>query len=202
VSGTDSSLHRALRPDFVPREHLGRARELRNRVLAEDARVVPVLLGVAEPLLRRLVRHPALRREHVAGAVRDWQVRMPGRYRIGAVSVSRGKVFAISEKRLSAHTLRVRGWDGEEPGVSIIQFGLCVLDGALKPIRATMALASLHSIARRIERGHERSEDAVLRDLARLADPTDAEGSGWLGRMSAIPSGEEVFNARSWWPPG
>jgi hypothetical protein len=197
----DTSLHRALRPDFVPREYLGHARELRNRVLVADAEIVPAMLATAEPLLVRLIRHPILRREQVAGAIRDWRARMPEHFRIGSISVSRDrKLFSISERRISAHALRLKGWDDYEPGLSVIQSGFCIFDGELKTIQTTPGLASLHAVARRYERG-DRSDESVLADLARTTDPDEAERSGWLGRMSALPSGGEAFSARSWWPP-
>jgi hypothetical protein len=77
----------------------------------------------------------------------------------------------------------------KEPGLSLVQFALFVRGGKLQQRWTPLCNISLHALARRVERHHERSSEVLTRDLAVLAEAgddgerVDTDGGFWLGAM-------------------
>lgn len=67
----------AKRPSLVPREFVGRARDLRRRLEEADMKIEPAVRRVMSPIVRRLDRHPALRRDTLIDAERHWRSIVP-----------------------------------------------------------------------------------------------------------------------------
>jgi hypothetical protein len=192
-------------------EHRGLARVFRSRVKALDQQTEDALAAIIAPLRDRLSRHPKLRAEQVAAAVRAYGLTVPVELRIGQVTVERNRErFSIRETRLIASWQRQTAWQGDdtdEPGIAIARFALKLHTGRLIVTWEPVSIVSLHSLARRIERGADPSHGAIYADLATLADPDPearrvAAGDGfWVGAVGPMHGqGQtfEVFNVRTW----
>jgi hypothetical protein len=197
----------------VPAEFTGQARVFRDQVRAVDLAMDAALAMITEPLRARLGRHPKLRNEMVAGTARLYSMVVPPQFRLGAVEVTRHRnEFAIVERRIAVSWLRHDEWtdpEHREPGVSVCRFILAMTDGKLLWRLHPQANVSLHALARRIERGHERDHAALLRDLAVLANAGEegervATGEGsWFGPViDADDQGHRIRmrNVRTWLP--
>ena len=182
----------------VPAEFIGLARAFRSEVRAVDIQMDKALHEVCKPLRERLKRKPTLRAAQLPDFARSYRQSLPARFRIGKVTAARDRVeFGLSETRLCVSWLVDDAWnnpDAREPGVTLCKFALYVRRGAL---------------GRRFERGHDRSHEALTRDLALLADAgDDAERVNtshgfWLGAMTnANNTGTggvtRIRNIRTW----
>ena len=197
----------------VPAEFTGQARVFRDQVRAVDLAMDAALAMITEPLRARLGRHPKLRNEMVVGTARLYSMLVPPQFRLGAVEATRHRTeFAIVERRIAVSGLRHDEWtdpEHREPGVSICKFVLAMTNGTLLWRLHPQANVSLHALARRIERGHERDHAALLRDLAALADAGEeggrvATGEGfWCGHVIDVDDqGHRIRmrNVRTWLP--
>ena len=197
----------------VPAEFTGQARVFRAEVRAVDLAMEAALATITAPLRARLGRHPRLRNEMVAGTARLYTMLVPPHFRLGAVEVTRHRTeFAIVERRIAVSWLRHDEWtdpEHREPGLSICRFVLGMTDGKLIWRWHPQTNVSLHALARRIERGHERDHAALLHDLAVLADAGEEgervdTGEGfWFGSViDADDQGHRIRmrNVRTWLP--
>ncbi|HEU0218941.1 MAG TPA: hypothetical protein VFQ90_19955 [Stellaceae bacterium] len=205
-------MHVATSP-VVPAEFIGQARRLRTNIaLAEIA---------AEQVMKRvwtLVRVTANRhRQPPAAAARLWQRQMPDTGRITRTVEYSRTSLRIDEARLSPTKIRFDNWQGEgmEPSIAIVRFEL-IADTRQTSID-TYALCefSLHSVARRFQRGVGDDAD-VLADIAAMAAQRDtllanggefdvAVGDGrWVGAIVETPSPngrmESILCIRSYLP--
>jgi hypothetical protein len=165
---------------------------------------------ITTPLRLRLRRHPSLRLEQVAAVARNYPLLIPAQYRIGLVEAARHKVtFGISELRVTSSRLTNGNWDTPEPepGLSVCRFHFIVRNGKMTERWLPVANVSLHGLARRIERGRDRSPEAVLADIEVLATASGGEvetprSEGcWLGEVvTARIDGRpvELMNVRTW----
>jgi hypothetical protein len=197
----------------VPAEFTGQARVFRDQVRAVDLAMDAALARITEPLHVRLGRHPKLRNEMVVGMARLYSMLVPPQFRLGAVEATRHRTeFAIVERRIAVSGLKHDEWtdpEHREPGVSICKFVLAMTNGTLLWRLHPQANVSLHALARRIERGHERDHAALLRDLAALADVgeegerVDTSEGSWFGHViDADDQGHRIRmrNVRTWLP--
>jgi hypothetical protein len=197
----------------VPAEFTGQARVFRDQVRAADLAMEAALAMITEPLRARLGRHPKLRNEMVADTVRLYSMLVPPRFRLGAVEATRHHTeFAIIERRIAVSWLRHDEWtdpEHREPGVSVCRFVLAMTDGKLLWRLHPQANVSLHALARRIERGHQRDHGALLRDLAVLADAgeegerVDTHEGSWFGHVIDADDQSHrirMRNVRTWLP--
>jgi hypothetical protein len=96
----------------------------------------------------------------------------------------------------------------QEPGVGVCRFALTLRDARLHPTWEPVAICSLHALARRLERGADRSHDALFRDLCTLAVVADhdrervaASDGYWIGdlrEMKGRAGVSKVLNVRTW----
>ena len=197
----------------VPAEFIGLARAFRNEVRATDIQMDKALATICKPLKARLARTTKLRAAMLPDFGRSYQQSIPERYRIGTITAARDRVeFAITETRLVVSWLIDDAWNNpgaREQGVTICKFTLYVRGGKLRQYWTPLCNVSLHAIGRRLERGCDRSSEALTRDLARLAEAgddgerVDTEGGFWLGSMTnASNSGTgnviRIRNVRTW----
>jgi len=199
----------------VPVQFIGLARAFRSRVKAVDVEMDVALVPITAPLRARLKRHPNLRAEMIAGFSRSYRMTIPATYRIGSIEGARhGREFAMRETRLSASWITDDAWDADhrEQGLSICRFTLAVQDGRLRQVWTPVVSISLHALARRFERGRDRSSAAVLADMERLASPADeadervptADGH-WIGDVITAGDGGagrtlRLRSIRTWLP--
>lgn len=189
----------------LPAEYRGLARLFRDRVVTVDRAVGRAVDSVVAPLQARLRTHRALRADQAWAACYEWRRRVPCAYRLGEIEMERGtKRLTIRETRISAQRMIVPGWDGDEIGVGIVTLGVDVANGVARPVIQSRAVVSLHALGRRIERGDNGDDAAVIADLARLVG---AEGLGggrignWLGRDATVKTRgaeAEILNVRTW----
>jgi hypothetical protein len=158
-----------LRP---PPEFLGQARLLRQRVAATDDLVEPTMKRALRPIRERLARHPRkpLRESTLIDARRVWLQQMPGYGRLGAFCDIKDRYApAFYELRLGAVRFSCDGWDEAADGLVVSLVAAKVKRGKLTVDPALLATISLHCLGRRIQRGWDRSDDAVFSDLGDLA---------------------------------
>lgn len=177
----------------VPAEFIGLARAFRNEVRAADVAMDKALDAICKPLHERLKRNPKLRAAMLPEFARRYTELIPVRFRIGEVGGTRHKTeFAVIETRLCVSWMINDRWsdpDAREQGITLCKFTLAVHRGRLARHWAPLVNVSLHALGRRLERGHERSHEALTRDLVVLADAGDdgervnTSDGFWLGSM-------------------
>jgi hypothetical protein len=200
----------------VPAEFRGLARLFRDEVKRVDVRMNEALAAIARPLVARLRRHPRLRHELIAAAVKIYHATTPAEFRLGEIEVNPDRdAFLIAETRATATWINIAAWnndDATEPGVAVARFALAMRPGrGMVQAWIPRGIVSLHALARRLERGADRSHDALLADLAvltaagadddRMATPS---GGFWLGPMEVMGGTDKVTararNVRTWVP--
>jgi hypothetical protein len=177
----------------VPFEFVGLARQLWRKVEAEDRVCAEGLDRVEAILLRRLTRKPSLRPEHVVEIERIWRA-MPHRFRFGPTEYQPPrKRLHIRELRLISHISRAKSWAPEspsEPGLGVFLITCEVSKrGGYTFGSVPFATISLHALARRFQRGRDRSEAAVLRDINDLVKAMSTHGP-WADCRFTVGSGE------------
>ena len=198
----------------VPAEFISLARVFRAEVKLVDAVVEEALDLICAPLQARLARHPKLRHEQVAGTGRQYDQLIPSQFRIGPVSAMRHRTtFAIQERRATSSWMQSDEWDADhrELGLTLCTFTLSVHAGRLRRCWTPFVAVSLHALARRIERGRQRSHEALWRDIVALADTgeegdrVDTTGGAWWGGPIDAGAGDEgrtirLRSIRTWLP--
>lgn len=197
----------------VPAEFIGIARAFRNEVRAADREMDKALDAICKPLRERLKRKPTLRAAQLPDFGRAYQQSIPERFRIGDVKAARDRTeFGLSETRLCVSWLIDDRWtdpDAREQGVTVCKFSLYVRRGVLRQYWTPLCNVSLHALGRRLERGHDRSHEALEADLAILADAgengerVNTSHGFWLGAMTnASNTGTggvtRIRNIRTW----
>jgi hypothetical protein len=194
----------------VGAEFVGLARVFRGLVQHVDQRVHDALVDIAQPLRKRLREHPRLRSEQASGALRLYHLLVPEQCRISIDAARHKTDFMVVEQRLMPSRLRHDDWgDSEpaEPGISICKLYFGTKDGKVIHRVHPRVAVSLHAIARRVERGADRSHDALLADIAILVNadgedvPTPASDGQWLGNsIIAQDDGKpcRLLNVRTW----
>src|SRR3984885_14419177 len=178
----------------VPREYVGRARDRLRRLGEADARIEPAVRSVMAPLLRRLDRHPVLRRDMLVDAERRWRNIVPAFGRL-AMEVDGENLRApcFIELRVVCGVFHCAIWpdDGQEPGVLVGWHAVEFDQGSVVSRFVSLAAVSLHALARRYQRGRDTSETSIFADLAGLAD--DFRQVVTLPRFAvAVPGGTWV----------
>jgi len=159
------------RSEPVPREFVGRARDLRRRLGIADLQVGPGLTQALQPLQRRLDRRATLRADLLTDAERRWREAVPSFGRLVMVAARqdrRAPVFC--ELRAMAGKFRFESWPtGYEPGLILVLTLVELQCRALLTRQLNVAVVSLHALARRYQRGQDTTEAAIFSDLADLA---------------------------------
>jgi len=184
----------------VPAEFVGKARTFRSRIEAADTIAIRVIQTTSRMLTDRMQRHPVPRPEILAAVSRAWRVVMPPTGRISQELTLDRKALCIVETRLCPQRYHVSAWEADawEPGVAVVRLSLRIAPYTRLSLSIqNLCCASLHALGRRFERGCQRTDDAIIADLAALAAAHEAlveqpEGSSfdlpvadgrWLGSV-------------------
>jgi hypothetical protein len=166
----------------VPAEFVGLARQLWQRVAAEarivnpaQRRLIETLEGLKpRPGFRQRPLRPTLR------AVLDGWRALPSTARLAFKLRQEGDDFELVEIRATPAKMRMADWVESELALGIrlteVRFQRRVLDIKRRPLGD----ACLHALARRYQRGADRSDAAILSDLMALAEafPAAAPAGG------------------------
>jgi len=173
-------------PSQVPVEFVGLARQFRREADREEAANTAALTPIIGPINRRLRRYPKrqLRDGDFRRLADAWES-LPRDYRLAfrANTDPRGRRGLILDVRVHAITMLSDQWepDATEPSIALTTHCLEV-PLVRKPAAQTIASISLHALARRYERGGDRSHHLILDDLRSIvranvndeeAHPTD-----------------------------
>jgi hypothetical protein len=208
------------RPDAVPigAEYWGKARAFRMRVVAEDAAFGRELDAWVKPIIERLKRHPnrPLRPGTLAALIEAWRFTEHRNFRIDLDAKLERKRASIVERRVVSGQMHREGWQGYEDDVGVNALGVLINGPDVQFRSKTLCNFSLHSIARRLQRGRDASDEALMFDMDLVAKidqekldapggfkvRTDAEGGGWRGRtVMQSSSGAppvRVLSIRTW----
>jgi hypothetical protein len=185
---------RAADVSVVPREFIGRARDLLKRLGEADARIEPAVRAVMMPLLRRLDRRPVLRRDMLIDAERRWRNLVPAFGRLAMeVDGENLRSPCFIELRVVRGVSRRATWpdEGQEPGVLVGWHAVEFDERAMASWFVSLASVSLHALARRYQRGWDTSDTAIFAELAVLAH--DFRQAVALPRFAvAVPGGAWV----------
>jgi hypothetical protein len=202
---------------IVPHEFVGQARLFCTRIddAAKTARVAAMQIAAdAHAIVRR---RPTWRPEHLSGFERQWRQTIPDEGRIG-LEIERSKhTLTIAEFRLARGSYEDIRWSqpiAENAVVLTLHIFRFLTPAALDHKRVAIAILSIHTIARRYQRGFDNSDHALKTDIAELALnaerllDVDAQTfaircpSGvWVGATEAISlsngAEQRVLNVRS-----
>jgi hypothetical protein len=173
-------------------------------VLEVDQTLNAALAAVTAPSRRRLARKQGLRPEQCHDAVRAWSKLMPAGFRTDHASALTRSAISITDLRLTGSRWRVESWaERWEVGVSPLRRSLSTETGRVDLEHVPLAPVSLHAFARRYQWGRDRTTDAVVADLGRLAAPsaggadTVPTGTGyWLGGIEVANDDENARRVR------
>lgn len=157
--------------DKVPVEYVGQARQLFRKVRAASLAFRDAADHIYSPLQHRFRLHQKVRHETLAGALRDWRHNVPSQFRLGDLQHElHGFCLDIGEIRLLSGELRDHAWavDAKEPSLSVELVTLCINKRECSLTGETLAVFSLHALARRYERCRHTSTGDVLRDITRV----------------------------------
>jgi hypothetical protein len=189
----------------LPAEFRGLARQFRATLAASDWLVARVIADIIRPLRSRAERHPVARRQMLLGAVRQWRELMPEQGRLDlAVETGRNRLNLV-ELRASAGNLQLAQWQGGmEIAVVVQSIELAAAPGVLHVETKVLAAVGLHGLARRYQRGGNRSAAAIYADLMLLgrahaelaraggAFSVPTMGGKWAGAVFRFQDGEAV----------
>jgi hypothetical protein len=188
--------------DPVPRICVGYAREFFNRVTAVEEEVSMNMLELVIPVKKQLHYKPKVSRDIERSLAARWRaMQSPYRFSYEARMDYKDRL-SIEEVRLADLSLRFLEWqdNGWEPNIALARLSFltrALQRAEIRISRTPIALVSLHSAARLIERaGRKVSDDLFMDNLRPLAElqPCDdlvdmviptVDGS-WLGRMLPI----------------
>jgi hypothetical protein len=170
----------------VPAEYTGRARLLRDRVAEAHTHWVAAATALLAPLQPRDGFVPQYTQETLRITAARWKSSLPewGRLRIASKLRNRTHLQVV-ETRLAPFRIVMQDWDATELSVAIT---LTVIDLRLPTFRSppepgtpgslgreysenvqVLGAVGLHALGRRFERGADRTDGAVLRDLFAIA---------------------------------
>lgn len=174
----------------VPAEFLGQARALRTAIAAEDQAVGEMVTQLDGTIRDRVQRgNPIPRRDVLAGVARDWQRRLPqrGRLALEIDLAKRGKSLSVREMRLSSSEYLDSTWRETERGLALLVIGLDCAPLRYEFVKHTLCHVSLHALARRLERGADVTEGAILQDMRALGEAHRALADRPNGAAFTVP---------------
>jgi hypothetical protein len=176
----------------VPREFLGLGRLFCNRVLIATQSAATAMRQITEDARVIAEKRPRWRPEHLIGFERQWRRSIPPEGRI-SLEIERGKrELRISETRLIHSTYKDVRWARPElePSVVLGRYTFQLTTPAAYSVRRSpLAIIGIHAIARRFERGENRTEEAIAADVSELASNYTGLCSGSEGFSLPCPSG-------------
>jgi hypothetical protein len=155
----------------VPSEHLGQARLFRARILQQSDILKERIMEISLPLIRRMQRKGALRRDNETDLIRLWgKMGLPFRYSFGSGRDASNCLW-VEEIRLDSIDLKFAEWEDDawEPGVAVSRLKITTHRQFLFE-STPITIVSLHALARYLERSGRRTDDDIFHDLAPLID--------------------------------
>jgi hypothetical protein len=199
-------------PVPVSREAIGRVRDLRRRIGAEDQAFVTAAARLTLSVRQRLKRHPTrnFRPETLAAIERSWHRDLPADYRISCRSELARDSLTITDTAVCAAVLEENSWGQDEPSL-VISTGVLDLHRGHANFTSTItAVFSLHGLARRLQRSRATTDQELLDDVALLAGHSADEvaedagfaihtaGGTWRGRCVMLQQRGRVLAVRTW----
>lgn len=178
----------------VPVEFVGKARDFRRRVAAENTRYLTASRQLVQPIEARLRRHPdrGLRHETLAQLAREWRQNMPQEFSLSLDIAWQRAGVTISETRIAAADYRDDTWqDGHnEPQVCLGRVSAILNRREARVVFRVPAIVSLFALTQWLRWNQPDDDAALIGDLAQLAGfdadavPADSQVSvkGWRGR--------------------
>jgi hypothetical protein len=192
--------------DRLPLEYVGRARALWRRIDAEGKLVRPrqdELVARLESLASRPGFRRPMRRPTLRGFRAAWKG-LPGFGRFALkIDLTSDDRLSLTEFRAVAGKMKMSAWGDNAD--SELAVGVLMIEVTFDPkrdlsIRRTpLGDVCLHGLARRFERGLDRSDEAILRDVFSLAqhfgrglaadggrdfEIPAAGGGAWIGELT------------------
>jgi hypothetical protein len=159
-------------PGKVPIEFIGRARDLRRQVFAEDESASALLHKIMVPTQIRLRTHARVRDGTLTDIARRWRAEVPSRFRL-SLDVQRDKHHGttITEQRMCASQMRCEEWEAEykEQAISILCVELLADKKRTSFQNHVVAAISLHALGRWFQRVREPTEANLIADVRALA---------------------------------
>jgi hypothetical protein len=194
----------------VPREYVGLARALWLHVQAEHQVVKPAQEQLIA-LLEELKPRRGFRQRKVLPTLRvvaaKWRA-LPATARLAFKVTGSGDRFSLAEVRVIPSKMRMADWDESELALALRLTEIECRRRKLSIKRRPLGDACLHALARRYQRGEDRSDDSVLEDMWALADafPQQAPAGGdfrvatrdgyWVGELVQY-DGQPFLTART-----
>jgi hypothetical protein len=181
----------------VPMEFVGKARVLRDSLIEPANKAsakIEILISPLRPRPRFLPmpKHRYLR--HVA----DCWKKLPAFGRLGSVSEFADGRLRLAEIRAVPARMQLEGWESDELAIAVVMRFVRCAPPAYEAQHILVGDIGLHALARRVERGFDRTDRAVLADLTPLAHAYRAicraggdfkirvEGGTWKGTVSLV----------------
>jgi hypothetical protein len=199
----------AVQRTHVPMEFVGKARTLRSKVLKAYADFEDARDKITAPFRPRPGWTPMPRLALLRALPVAWRA-LPSfcRLRLVAGFDDAERKLQIAELHLAPSSI-YGAWSGDdEPALAILLHTVAIAPPAFRETHTLIAAIGLHALARRVERGADRSDAAVLRDFHPLATampagvkqggefaiPCPESGGRWLG---AVAEGKYLL-CRTW----
>lgn len=213
------SAHLDLAPERISATAAGLARDFCRRVEAEERAWSAFIYIVTEPIKLRQVRHPnrKARPEALAQLARRLRSDAPKHFRLSFTAQLSGAKGCIIERRIcsvSLQPVKDPGWVGTEADINVCEFRLVADSHGAHPTSHMICAFSQHALARRFQRGRGTDDEAIMRDIALVADidvtsfpegggvkiVTDADGGGWRGRLARLANygNRRIIAVRTW----
>jgi hypothetical protein len=171
-------------------EFVGLARQFRSRVVAAERAFVDDIEPMVAPLRPRERFTPVPRQVVVRILGRTWRYRGP-LGRLDLVARYDNPRLDLIDIRLADAKVICDAWVGDdEPALAVVLHHVGIAPPAPLRESATMlASLGLHALARRYQRGADRSDDAIKADLLALAHAAPGAVIDGGGFEIATPSG-------------
>jgi hypothetical protein len=155
----------------VPAEFVGRARLLRGRIASAHRAWLDGAVDLAAPLMPRDDFTPTFTKQSLSVTAARWKS-LPewGRLGVGA-EIGRDRV-QLAETRLAPFKMVMADWDEPELSIAVVLVSVQMrVPTTFTDTVRVLGVVGLHGIARRFERGSDRSEREVLRDFMSIPVP-------------------------------
>ncbi len=191
----------------VPLEWIGRARALRNSIGESTVEAKAQIERLISPLRPKpgIVKMP---RHVILQQIRDHWLKLPKTGQLDTVATFDKGKLKVGELRATPTRLRYAGWtEGDyEHSISLTHTLVFIHPPQFVYDRRDAVAFGLHAIARRYERGADKSDAAVLNDMVPLSLLTyeqraefeiPVNGGSWVGEAAKI-NGKLVLIVRTY----
>jgi len=141
---------------------------LRDRIAAVNASADAEAEALLQPFRPVAGFTPMPRHDHLRRLARRWRA-LPAFGRLRLVAKFDFGKLQIVELRVAPAGIVAAGWSEEEPAFAVMLRTVAIAPPEFVETTRLLAAVGLHGLARRFERGADRTDDAVLRDLLPLA---------------------------------